>query len=41
MNKYIHRMEKTTSYAVYKALQKDKKEIQEYLRKIDEEKGFF
>lgn len=40
MNQYIRRMEKTTANAVYRALQKDKKDIQEYLRSFDTTKGF-
>lgn len=40
MNKFILRMEKTTANAVYRALQEDKKDIQEYLRSFGTTKGF-
>lgn len=40
MNKYIRRMEKTTANAVYRALQQDKRDVQEYLRSFDSQKGF-
>lgn len=40
MDKYRLRMEKTTANAVYRALQKEKKMIQEYLRSYDTKKSF-